>query len=281
MFCQKCGNEIRNNDVCSCVIVSVESNQTIENEPNDAQNKTQTVMENAAKIAADFQKNPYVADVINVVKGMLSKDIMNTLENAGKRSDILWIILICVTALISTVSIFFGLFNWLLKMVNSLASSMWFGSSKLRLGDILDFSDVLLINISILASLIASFFIFSGLLFLLTIVCKKKVPFYRLCNMLSFAFIPATVLTFFAFIFTAFLPAISLFLLVAAFSSMPVLIYSGIKTLEELEQFSFWVFCAYYTISLSVSAYIVSRFVFGAITNLYDLGLDRLIYSLF
>jgi len=169
----------------------------------------------------------------------------------------------------------------LVKTINSISSGFWRGGGKLKIGDILSGLDMLKVHFSIFSSLLISFFVFSGLLFLLMIVWKRKTSFYSICNMLAHAFLPATVLTFMAFIFALFLPVVSLVLILLVFTTMPILIYSGVNILSEFEKPPFWFVCVYYAVALSASVYIVSKFVFGTISSLSDIGLDRLLFSLF
>ncbi|MCL2050968.1 MAG: hypothetical protein FWG91_04500 [Lachnospiraceae bacterium] len=280
MFCTNCGKEISENEVCPCKTANDEAGQTAGG-GSEGLPQSQAVMANAAKIAADLQKNPYVNEIITAAKGIFSNNVIDTVADAGKRTDIMWMILVPISALISTASIFFGLFNYILKTANSLASGMWFISGRIKLSDILSGGVIFKMNLSIFLSLVASFFIFAGLLYLLMIVCKKKTSFYSVCNMLAYALLPATALMLMAYIFTLFLPAMSLILMIAAFTAMLVLIYIGFLRLGDFEKPPVWHFCAYYTLALSVSAYVMSRFVFGAMTDFSGFGLDRLLYELF
>ena len=198
MYCEKCGKKLEDGEVCSC-------KATAEAAPAEtpAAESTAVVAAPAQQTLPDTQKladgvkaigsNPVVTELISVIKGAFTAPVKQTGKSA-KRTDILWIILAAVEAIIASVSITVVFRHLLHVFLGSAAGTM---SGKLSFGDFaeglaaMDAGVWKTFGFAILGVLIM-YVIGTALMFIISLIYKRNASFASVCNMLATANIPGT-----------------------------------------------------------------------------------------
>lgn len=280
MYCEKCGKKLEDGEVCSC--------KTAENTPAETPAvvtaaPAQAALPDTQKIAEGMKaigSNPIVTELISVLKGVFKAPVKQ-IGASAKRTDILWIILAAVEALVASVSITVVFRHILHILLGSVASTM---GGKISFGD---FAKVLAdmdsgvwktFGFTILGVLIM-YVIGTALMFVISLIYKRNASFASVCNMLATANIPGTALMLAALIFGWIYAPISLIFMLAAGISMVVLCYMGLQKLGEGKFTSspFWVYIIYSVIVISV-AYLIGT---GFAGTIFENMLNQLMGSIF
>ena len=280
MYCEKCGKKLEDGETCSC--------KTAEQAAPAAETAVvaapaQATLPDTQKIAEGMKaisSNPVVTELINVIKGVFKAPVKQTGISA-KRTDILWIILAAVEAVIASVSITVVLRHLLYILLGSAAGAM---GTKLSFGD---FADGLAkmdsgvwktFGFAILGVLIM-YIVGTALMFLISVIYKRNASFASVCNMLATANLPGTALMLLALIFGWIYAPISVFLMTGAAISIFVLSYMGMQKLGEGKFTSspFWIYIIYSIIVIAVAFLIGTGFA----GTIFESMLDSLVGSIF
>lgn len=285
MYCEKCGKKLEDGEVCSC-------KATAEAAPAEtpAVETTAVVAAPAQQTLPDTQKladgvkaigsNPVVTELISVIKGAFTAPVKQTGKSA-KRTDILWIILAAVEAVIASVSITVVFRHLLHVFLGSAAGSM---GGKLSFGDFaeglaaMDAGVWKTFGFAILGVLIM-YVIGTALMFIISLIYKRNASFASVCNMLATANIPGTALMLLALIFGWIYAPISVFLMIGAGASVTVLSYMGMQKLGEgkFNTSPFWLYIINTIIVTAVATLIGTGFA----GTIFETMLDRLMGSMF
>ena len=280
MYCEKCGKKLEDRETCSC--------KTAEQAAPAAETAVvaapaQATLPDTQKIAEGMKaisSNPVITELINVIKGVFKAPVKQTGISA-KRTDILWIILAAVEAVIASVSITVVLRHLLYILLGSAAGAM---GTKLSFGD---FADGLAkmdsgvwktFGFAILGVLIM-YIVSTALMFLISVIYKRNASFASVCNMLATANLPGTALMLLALIFGWIYAPISVFLMTGAAISIFVLSYMGMQKLGEGKFTSspFWIYIIYSIIVIAVAFLIGTGFA----GTIFESMLDSLVGSIF
>ncbi|MBR4111403.1 MAG: hypothetical protein IKK53_00060 [Ruminiclostridium sp.] len=285
MYCEKCGKKLEDGEVCSC-------KATAEAAPAEtpAAESTAVVAAPAQQTLPDTQKladgvkaigsNPVVTELISVIKGAFTAPVKQTGKSA-KRTDILWIILAAVEAIIASVSITVVFRHLLHVFLGSAAGTM---GGKLSFGDFaeglaaMDAGVWKTFGFAILGVLIM-YVIGTALMFIISLIYKRNASFASVCNMLATANIPGTALMLLALIFGWIYAPISVFLMIGAGASVTVLSYMGMQKLGEgkFNTSPFWLYIINTIIVTAVATLIGTGFA----GTIFETMLDRLMGSMF
>lgn len=285
MYCEKCGKKLEDGEVCSC-------KATAEAAPAEtpAVETTAVVAAPAQQTLPDTQKladgvkaigsNPVVTELISVIKGAFTAPVKQTGKSA-KRTDILWIILAAVEAVIASVSITVVFRHLLHVFLGSAAGSM---GGKLSFGDFaeglaaMDAGVWKTFGFAILGVLIM-YVIGTALMFIISLIYKRNASFASVCNMLATANIPGTALMLLALIFGWIYAPISVFLMIGAGASVTVLSYMGMQKLGEgkFNTSPFWL----YIINAIIVTVVATLIGTGFAGTIFETMLDRLMGSMF
>lgn len=285
MYCEKCGKKLEDGEVCSC-------KATAEAAPAEtpAVETTAVVAAPAQQTLPDTQKladgvkaigsNPVVTELISVIKGAFTAPVKQTGKSA-KRTDILWIILAAVEAVIASVSITVVFRHLLHTFLGSAAGSM---GGKISFGDFaeglaaMDAGVWKTFGFAILGVLIM-YVIGTALMFIISLIYKRNASFASVCNMLATANIPGTALMLLALIFGWIYAPISVFLMIGAGASVTVLSYMGMQKLGEgkFNTSPFWLYIINTIIVTAVATLIGTGFA----GTIFETMLDRLMGSMF
>lgn len=285
MYCEKCGKKLEDGEVCSC-------KATAEAAPAEtpAVETTAVVAAPAQQTLPDTQKladgvkaigsNPVVTELISVIKGAFTAPVKQTGKSA-KRTDILWIILAAVEAVIASVSITVVFRHLLHIFLGSAAGTM---GGKLSFGDFaeglaaMDAGVWKTFGFAILGVLIM-YVIGTALMFIISLIYKRNASFASVCNMLATANIPGTALMLLALIFGWIYAPISVFLMIGAGASVTVLSYMGMQKLGEgkFNTSPFWLYIINTIIVTAVATLIGTGFA----GTIFETMLDRLMGSMF
>ncbi|MBO5377647.1 MAG: hypothetical protein J6A41_04590 [Ruminiclostridium sp.] len=285
MYCEKCGKKLEDGEVCSC-------KATAEAAPAEtpAVETTAVVAAPAQQTLPDTQKladgvkaigsNPVVTELISVIKGAFTAPVKQTGKSA-KRTDILWIILAAVEAVIASVSITVVFRHLLHVFLGSAAGSM---GGKISFGDFaeglaaMDAGVWKTFGFAILGVLIM-YVIGTALMFIISLIYKRNASFASVCNMLATANIPGTALMLLALIFGWIYAPISVFLMIGAGASVTVLSYMGMQKLGEgkFNTSPFWLYIINTIIVTAVATLIGTGFA----GTIFETMLDRLMGSMF
>ncbi len=275
MYCEKCGKKLADGEICSCKSAAPEAVQTapavVEAAPAAASLPDTSKLADSVKAIGS---NPVVTDLISVFKGAVTAPVKQVGQSA-KRTDILWIILAVIEAIIASVSITVVFRHTLHVALSSTMSG--FGSSKVSFGD---FATVLsqmeagvwkTFGFALLAVIIM-YVIGTGLMFLVSMIYKRNAPFAGVCNMLATANIPGTLLMLAALIFGWIYAPIALVIMLGAGISMIVLSYMGMQKLGEgkFTASPFWVYIAYSVIVIGVAFLIGTGFAGSIFENMLN-----------
>ncbi|MCH5347955.1 MAG: hypothetical protein J1E40_01405 [Oscillospiraceae bacterium] len=242
MFCGKCGRELRDGEICSCMdtsAVGTHPEHAADTKASSALPESQALVEGAKNAAAAIKNNPMVSEVIDTIKGVIVSPIKQVSENAY-RTDILWMIL---TAL-EGIMISFGITNIIRKGIYALVTSSGI------VVEYKDYSDKLkelglssgkIFGAEFICAVIS--FIASMLLILvLMTVCRKNVVFTTVANMTATAFLPSSILMAAAGLLSFVNIFLCIIAAVAALISATVLLYVGIQKLDKFDSPPFWLF---------------------------------------
>ena len=285
MYCEKCGKKLEDGEVCSC-------KATAEAAPAEtpAAESTAVVAAPAQQTLPDTQKladgvkaigsNPVVTELISVIKGAFTAPVKQTGKSA-KRTDILWIILAAVEAIIASVSITVVFRHLLHVFLGSAAGTM---GGKLSFGDFaeglaaMDAGVWKTFGFAILGVLIM-YVIGTALMFIISLIYKRNASFASVCNMLATANIPGTALMLLALIFGWIYAPVSVFLMIGAGASVTVLSYMGMQKLGEgkFNTSPFWLYIINTIIVTAVATLIGTGFA----GTIFETMLDRLMGSMF
>lgn len=279
MFCEKCGKKLADGEICSCKTneeAAPAAETAVVAAPAASLPDTQKLAESMKAISS----NPIVTDLLNVTKGAITAPVKQTGASA-KRTDILWIILAAVEALIASVSITVVFRHLLHTLVGSAAGS--FGG-KVSFGD---FAEVLAqmdagvwktFGFAILGVLIM-YAIGTVLMFVISMIYKRNASFANVCNMLATANLPGTALMLVALIFGWIYAPISVILMLGASISIIVLNYMGMQKLGEgkFTASPFWLYIIYTVIVIAVAFLIGTGFAGTIFENM----LNQLMGSMF
>jgi hypothetical protein len=214
-----------------------------------------------ADVIASVANNPIVSDIIATVKAIFSAKAVQTVGEAGKRTDIMWLILAIIEVIICGWATVFGVLQAIVYTYNQESRDRTTYREVVDgLKEYLDVSTFeLYLNVTF--TYVVEFAVLAALLLATMAICKKKANFGNVCNMMAVAFIPYTALLGAAAILCMIYPTAALLVVLAALIVQVVLVYQGMQSLDSFEAPPFWSYTVYYVVSTAVAAYITNRIV--------------------
>lgn len=227
MFCPKCGKELIEGEPCSCGY-SQDSGQSASPLPDG-----KAIAEGAKKAAEAVKNNPYVSEVLSVIKGAAA-DPEKQVKANSERTDILWVIMAVFEAVITSL----GLAIFVNKVI---AAAFKAASSGYLRFDMTAGSFFKIFGAAFLWSAISIIAVI--LIYMLFMkVCKKQVGFSAAANTMTTAIIPSAVMVFAAGLLSLIYVPLGTLLIMAALISLVSLCGGAVHNVSGTKIPAFWLF---------------------------------------
>lgn len=263
MFCPKCGRELNEGEVCTCTASENGAAEHGEVKTSSVLPDSQALVEGAKNAAEAIKNNPMVAEVIDIIKGVMVSPVKQVSENAG-RTDILWLILTALETILTS----FGITAIFRRGFYSFAKSID-DSIKYK-----NFSEGMK-NIGLSAGKIfgmefiwAALSIIIGMILVMVLmaICKKNTSFSNAANMTATVFLPSALIMAAAGILSFIYAPLGMIAAVGAVISAVVLGYVGIQKMDKFTESPFWIYVACVLVFTIVSA-LIEKLCFGKLVE--------------
>lgn len=292
MFCSICGKELREGETCTCQqtaaaqqteesvqqpenVQQAENTQQTEESVQQTENVQQTegnvqqpgtasslpsgsdIAAGAKNAAQAVKNNPIVSDVLNVIKGAFKDPVKQTVECA-KRTDILWVILAVLEALIFSFASTIFVRRLIHFAVSVMGSGLGYKASYSNTSEMLKLmgvTSVKMFGVSI-GTIVITFAAALILMILAVALCKRKAGFSQAANMLTAAFLPSAMLLLVSMVMSLLCAPISLLLFVAAYISFIVLAYLGMQKLDKFTSSPFRIYMVFATLVTVIGSFV-------------------------
>lgn len=261
MFCQKCGRELSDGEVCSCTAASEETAAPAQEETKQASGLPdgQAIADGAKAAAEAIKNNPMVSEVMDTIKGVVLSPVKQVSANAG-RTDILWLILTIIESVLTS----FGITTIVRRGIYALGTS---GGDDIKYKDYSEGLKLIGLSagkifgmefiwtaVSIIASMI--------LVVVLMALCRKNGAFFPAANMTATVFLPSALLMGVSGLLSFIYVPIGIIVAAAAVISAIVLGYVGIQKLDKFTTSPFWLYVVCVMLVYIISA-LVERLCLG------------------
>lgn len=227
MFCPKCGKEITDGEACSCGY-SENTEQTSSPLPDG-----KAIVDGAKNAAEAIKNNPYVSEVLTVITGSAT-DPEKQVKDNSERTDILWIIMAVLEALIISL----GLAMFINKLFNSVLKAVSTGYFSFSTGAGSFFK---IFGTSFLWSAISVVVLILAYMLFMKI-CKKQVGFSAAANTMTTAVMPSAVMVLAAGLLSLIYAPIGTLLISAAMISLVALCFGRVRNISGTKIPVFWLF---------------------------------------
>lgn len=245
MFCQKCGRELSEGEVCNCTAETAASEnaagQQEETKTASALPDGQALMDSAKNAAEAIKNNPMVAEVMDTVKGVMINPVKQVSANAG-RTDILWLILVVIESILTSFGITTIARRSFYQIMSKAAGEMSYGDYSKGM-KVLGLTAPKIFGMEFIWSA-ASIFVAMIFAVILMAVCKKNGAFAPAANMTATAFLPSSIIMAAAGILSFIYAPIGIAVCFCAIISVILLGYVGIQKLDKFETSPFWIYLA-------------------------------------
>lgn len=266
MYCKQCGKELVKGALfcaeCGAKVEQESVDDKVTNVSEDAP-KTEEAGQAESQIvqvqAPSKVEDNYFDNILNVLKGFFSNKTIQTVQSAGKKSNLEWLIYMCVSVLAGSLAIAINAKSLMRELVSGLAVGITGSVSSALQNDVLGSIANPLVNSvgkSMTDALFSfpvwffggllicagTYFVVSSLLYCGMKMLKVQCSMVRIFNMVAVATIPMTI----AFVLNIILGFVWLPLIIVPFSvgiiASIILMYSGIQKLGKLEKSPYWVY---------------------------------------
>lgn len=227
MFCPKCGKELTEGKPCSCGY-SPENEQSASSLPDG-----KAIVDGAKNAAAAIKNNPYVSEVLATITGAAA-DPEKQVKDNSERTDILWIIMAVLEAVITSL----GLAMYVHKLLTEALAAALLGFYSL------DLPKGFFFKIFGAAFLWSAICIFALILIymLLMKICKKQVGFFAAANTMTTAIMPSAIMTFAAGVLSLIYAPLGTLFIAAALISLAALCCGFTRNVSGTKIPAFWLF---------------------------------------
>lgn len=284
MYCRKCGKKIEDGEICSC--------SSTENQKNDPQTylvKHQTAeqstgvhtvtetdvleqkigeMPDTKALMDGLKSNPIVANVINAFKkGLLSP--ISFVESSTQRKDILWLILMAIESVVISLGCIMVCKRGILYILNfaddsSTLSFRDFNKGLKELG-----IETSLLFVNQFAWTVICIVCTAAVIALILAISGKKPTFSAIANTTAAIYVPATIMTAAAVVFSVVFFPLSLLLLAFGMISVVILGYEAL-TNHEKKSLVFWLYIVGIVIIAGISVFTGCHFIQNTAEEIYD-----------